>query len=72
MAEQFIELGWAEYHTLVAKGLLPPFVVMLYGPRDEHELDVTRVIVEAAYLAAGGAHDYADGIPLNATTGGFK
>lgn len=54
MADRLIELGWAEYHVAVSAGALPPIVVMLYGPRDEGELAVARVIVEASYVAAGG------------------
>ncbi|MEP7053714.1 MAG: luciferase family protein [Actinomycetota bacterium] len=54
VAEQLIDLGWAEYHHVVTQGLLPPFIVMLYGPRDEGELASTAKIVEAAYIAAGG------------------
>ena len=57
-AERLIELGWAEFHHVVTRGLVPPIVVMLYGPRDEDELAVASRIVEAAYVAAGGAtHD---------------
>jgi hypothetical protein len=43
---------------------VPPIVIMLYGPRDEHELAVATQIVEIAYLAAGGAPHAADGRPL--------
>lgn len=64
MAERLIEAGWAEYHSLVAKGALPPIVVMLYGPRDADELSVCKAIVEEAYLAAGGHTADLDGRPL--------
>lgn len=54
VAEKFIETGWAEYHTLVGKGMLPPIVVMVYGPRDEEELDVVKLAIDESYKAAGG------------------
>jgi Family of unknown function (DUF5519) len=54
-AERLIELGWAEFHNIVTSGLAPPVVVMVYGPRDEHELAAVKQVVELAYLAAGGA-----------------
>src|SRR5690349_16753036 len=58
LAERLIELGWAEYHNVVRSGLAPPIVIMLYGPRDEAELEVATAVVDAAYVAAGGArHD---------------
>jgi hypothetical protein len=63
-AERLIELGWVEYHTVVEQGLVPPIVVMLYGPRDQEELAVAKSIVEIAYIAAGGATQAADGRQL--------
>jgi Family of unknown function (DUF5519) len=64
LAEQLIAHGWAEYHNVVARGLAPPIVIMLYGPRDEEELAVAQSIVEEAYLAAGGASTDKAGSPL--------
>jgi hypothetical protein len=64
LAERLIELGWAEYHNVVRRGLAPPIVIMLYGPRDEAELEVAAAIVEAAYVAAGGAYQDNEGRPL--------
>lgn len=55
VAEKLIELGWGEYHYVVTQGWAPPIVLMLYGPRDETELEIAKVIVETAYVAAGGA-----------------
>jgi hypothetical protein len=54
-AERLIELGWAEFHPVVEQGLVPPIVIMLYGPRDEDELAAAKHVAEIAYLAAGGA-----------------
>ncbi len=62
VAEVLIDAGWAEYHTLVGKGYLPPIVVMVYGPRDEAELSVVKFAIDEAYRAAGGLlpHDEPD------------
>jgi hypothetical protein len=60
-AERVIELGWGEYHNVVELGLVPPIVIMLYGPRDEDELRAAQLIVEIAYLAAGGENTTEDG-----------
>ena len=62
-AERLIELGWAEYHNVVERGLVPPIVIMLYGPRDEEELDAAKNVVELAYVAAGGELTSATGGP---------
>lgn len=61
LAERLIAQGWAEYHRVVTQGLVPPIVIMLYGPRDEQELAIAKGIVEEAYLAAGGARTDATG-----------
>ncbi len=53
-AQTLIGRGWAEYHNVVTSGLVPPIVIMLYGPRDDEELAVAVLAVDAAYLAAGG------------------
>jgi hypothetical protein len=54
-AGRLIGLGWAESHNIVTRGLAPPVVVMVYGPRGQHELAVVKQVIELAYLAAGGA-----------------
>lgn len=54
LADALIAAGWAEYHCLVPPGIVPPIVVMLYGPRDDEDLRVCSAMVEEAYLAAGG------------------
>jgi hypothetical protein len=51
---------------MVTRGLAPPVVVMVYGPRDEDELAVVKQVVELAYLAAGGAGYAADGRAIGA------
>lgn len=54
VAQILIDAGWAEYHTLVGKGFLPPVIIMVYGPRDEDELAVVRLAIDEAYRSAGG------------------
>ncbi|WP_081737026.1 MULTISPECIES: luciferase domain-containing protein [Micrococcaceae] len=55
VAQKLIAAGWAEHHSLVGKGYLPPIVIMVYGPRDEGELAVVKFAIEQSYLAAGGS-----------------
>jgi hypothetical protein len=64
LADRLIAAGWAEYHSLVALGYIPPLVIMLYGPRDENEFAVCAAAVEETYLAAGGARHDPDGRAL--------
>lgn len=54
VANKLIDAGWAEHHTLVGKGVLPPIVIMVYGPRDEAEFEIVKFAVDQAYIAAGG------------------
>ena len=46
--------GWAEPHILVASGQLPPTHVMVYAPRDGHELETVVGLVEASWRFAAG------------------
>ncbi|MGA2790548.1 MAG: hypothetical protein ABSF00_07255 [Candidatus Bathyarchaeia archaeon] len=41
-------------HPVGRAGLAPQNFVMIYGPRDNHEVDVVFSLVQAAYLYAGG------------------
>jgi len=50
-----IEGGWAEPHPLVARGHVPPTVVMVYGPRDARELETVWSLVRASHRFAHGA-----------------
>jgi catechol 2,3-dioxygenase-like lactoylglutathione lyase family enzyme len=54
LAAAACEAGWAEPHPLVASAALPPTHVMVYAPRNEHELDVVASLVEAACRFATG------------------
>lgn len=46
--------GWAEPHPLAALGVVPKSIVMLFGPRDEDELDIVWSLVCASYAYATG------------------
>ncbi|MEL6183954.1 MAG: luciferase family protein [Myxococcota bacterium] len=47
-----IEKGWAENHPLALRGVIPRNVVMVYGPRDEAELEVVKGLVAASHAFA--------------------
>jgi Family of unknown function (DUF5519) len=41
--------GWAEPHSSSTSGLVPPGVMVLYTPRDNHELSVCRSLFWISY-----------------------
>jgi len=43
---------WAEYHPLAGKHGLPRNIVMVYGPRDEAELEIIGALVRASHERA--------------------
>jgi 2,4-didehydro-3-deoxy-L-rhamnonate hydrolase len=47
-AKKIIEAGWGEFHGLAGTERLPATYMMIYAPRDEKELLVTKQILEAA------------------------
>jgi len=51
-AQHAIEQGWAEQHPLAARGIVPSTVVMVYGPRDEAELNVVQRLVSTSHQFA--------------------
>ncbi|MEM9327801.1 MAG: luciferase family protein [Bacteroidota bacterium] len=53
-AEVVIAKGWAEWHPLIKRGILPPNIVMLYAPRDQEELDAAKSILQRSYDYARG------------------
>ena len=53
-AEAVIAKGWGELHPVARWGWLPPTALMVYGPRDEEELQVVWSIVQASYMFARG------------------
>ncbi|MEM9466673.1 MAG: luciferase family protein [Actinomycetota bacterium] len=56
VVEVAIERGWAENHPLAARGIVPHNVVMVYGPRDEAELEVVTRLVAASHAFAHPAN----------------
>ena len=44
--------GWAELHYLCSHGLMPAGALVVYTPRDQHELSICRSLFLAAYTAA--------------------
>lgn len=53
-ADEVIAKGWGELHPAAREGLIPGAALMIYGPRDEGELDVAWQIVETSYRFARG------------------
>jgi hypothetical protein len=54
LAEEAVEAGWAEVHPVAKAGHAPTNRVMLYGPRDEQEVEVLFGLIAAAVRRAGG------------------
>jgi hypothetical protein len=54
IAQTAVEAGWAEVHPAVPLLGLPENRLMLYGPRDESELEVVFGLLLDAYRYAGG------------------
>jgi phospholipase/carboxylesterase len=52
IVEKVVENGWAEPHPLAGKYGLPGNIVMVYGPRDEDELQVVTELVAASHKTA--------------------
>jgi hypothetical protein len=44
--------GWGEPHYLCSHGLMPPGALVIYTPRDQHELSICYSLFLAAYTAA--------------------
>jgi hypothetical protein len=54
VARQAIASGWAEVHPVALAGMAPENMVMVYGPRNEREVNVIFDLLQAAYRYAGG------------------
>jgi phospholipase/carboxylesterase len=52
VVDRVIENGWAERHPLAGHYGLPTNIVMVYGPRDEPELEVVVALVQASHAHA--------------------
>lgn len=54
IVRQVVERGWAEQHPVAKLGLIPPTTLMVYGPRDEGELEVVMTLLAASWSYARG------------------
>lgn len=52
--ERAIERGWAEQHLVSRAGILPETLVMVYAPRDAHELAIVLRLIWQSYQFARG------------------
>jgi hypothetical protein len=53
-AAEAVAKGWAEMHPVVHDRGHPPTLVMLYGPRDEAELETVWELVRRSHAYASG------------------
>ncbi len=51
---QVLEGGWGELHPLAIEGLIPPTAVMIFGPRDQPEVEVVLELIAASHRFARG------------------
>ena len=56
-AQVVIDKGRGEWHPLIKRGYLPPNIIMMYAPRTEEELAVTKFILGHSYAYAKGKLD---------------
>lgn len=54
LARAVEEHGWGEPHPVARLGLIPPTAMMVYGPRDEGELETVWEILRASHAFASG------------------
>lgn len=54
LARTVEERGWGEPHPVARMGLIPETAMMVYGPRDEHELEIVWRILRASHAFATG------------------
>ncbi|MEM8608289.1 MAG: luciferase family protein [Myxococcota bacterium] len=57
-----VDKGWAEVHPLARRGVVPRNVVMVYGPRDEAELEVVKALIAGSHAFA---HPAGAGLPVD-------
>lgn len=54
LQDALVERGWGEQHPVAKMGLIPMNTLMVYGPRDEEELDVVFLLLKTSYGYARG------------------
>ena len=57
---ELLAKGWGEMHPLALTGQIPETAVMVFGPRDEGEVDVILDILSVSYDFARGAYGATD------------
>jgi len=62
MREHAIERGWAEQHLVSRAGILPETLVMVYAPRDAHELAIVLRLIWRSYQFARGMKSSGDDV----------
>jgi phospholipase/carboxylesterase len=53
-AAEAVARGWGEFHPLVLEGRCPPTLIMVYGPRDDDELETVWELVRRSHAFASG------------------
>ncbi|WP_345572403.1 luciferase family protein [Nonomuraea rosea] len=53
-AAEAVAKGWGELHPVAVEGRCPPTLIMLYGPRDEDELETVWDLVRRSHAFAAG------------------
>jgi hypothetical protein len=54
LADEVIAREWGEQHPVAKRGLIPANVCMVYGPRDEKEIEVVvRLVAATLHFARG-------------------
>ena len=54
LVEEVLDRGWGESHPLVPQGQAPQTLVMIFGPRDNDELEVVMNLIGESYRFARG------------------
>ena len=61
---QIVDLGWAEPHPMAAAGMIPSTAVMVYGPRNEVEIETVLELLRLSYDFACGKLGRVDSVVL--------
>ena len=54
LAEAVDANGWGELHPVARMGVIPSTAMMVYGPRDEGELEIVWELLRASHAFAAG------------------
>lgn len=52
LVQEAMDCGWGEVHPLAARSVIPLNIVMLFGPRDESEIEVVMKLVNESRARA--------------------